>query len=132
MKNFLKIRAAFEIENLNKIRMETYLPEEARTVVVGSSGSGVPFTDRDELREWYQEETGDFCDASLPSTRQEVIEVYKTMLSGESGTRKGGYWDWRTAAGGVTRVNLRIMAARMVGARYRKSPRLVDDAPQAK
>jgi DnaJ-class molecular chaperone len=61
-----------------------------------SGADGVPFGwTEDELRAWYQEETGeDFATFTITeSTRQEVIEVYKTMLrSGKA--PKGGYWDY--------------------------------------
>jgi hypothetical protein len=94
--NFLKIRAAFE-EIQQDQNGNGNADGSSRGGKNGGSGSsgGVPFGwTEDELREWYQEETGDFATFTITeSTRQEVIEVYKTML--KSGKPpKGGYWDY--------------------------------------
>jgi hypothetical protein len=80
-KTFLKIRAAFE-----EIQQDEWWEWECE----GSSSRGgrmeasemvvVYRLEWTELREWYQEETGDFATLPLPSTRQRSREVYKTML----------------------------------------------------
>jgi DnaJ-domain-containing protein 1 len=94
--NFLKIRAAFEEIQQDQNGGNTDGSGRADRKGGGSGSSGgVPFGwTEDELREWYQEETGDFATFTITeSTRQEVIEVYKTML--QSGKApKGGYWDY--------------------------------------
>lgn len=95
--NFLKIRQAFEEIQQDQAGSDGSSSRGG----TGSSNSGGGGGGRtpsgwteDELREWYQEETGDFATFTITeSTRQEVIEVYKTML--ESGKApKGGYWDY--------------------------------------
>lgn len=95
--NFLKIRAAFEEIQQDQNGGTGNADGSSKGDKNGGSGSsgGVPFGwTEDELREWYQEETGDFATFTITeSTRQEVIEVYKTMLrSGKA--PKGGYWDY--------------------------------------
>jgi hypothetical protein len=91
--NFLKIRQAFE-----EIQQAQAGNDGPRGNSGSSSSSGGGSTPsgwtQDELREWYQDETGDFSSfAFSESTRQEVIEVYKTMLRSGKAV-KGGYWDF--------------------------------------
>jgi DnaJ-domain-containing protein 1 len=88
--NFLKIRKAFE---------EIQQGQNGNDGTSGDSSSGgggrTPSGwTQDELREWYQDETGDFSTFAISeSTRQEVIRVYKTMLKSGKAV-KGGYWDF--------------------------------------
>jgi DnaJ-domain-containing protein 1 len=89
---FLKVRKAFEEiqqgQNGNDGSSEGNSRNSSRG---GRTPSGWT---QDELREWYQDETGDFATFAITeSTRQEVIRVYKTMLKSGKAV-KGGYWDF--------------------------------------
>jgi hypothetical protein len=94
--NFLKIRAAFEeIQQDQNSGGGNGGGSSGRGKNDNGGGGGTPsgWTE-DELKEWYQEETGDFATFTITeSTRQEVIEVYKTMLRSGKAV-KGGYWDY--------------------------------------
>mgnify|MGYP005854382711 CR=1 FL=1 len=71
---FLRIRQAFE--NIQQQR----------------HGKGPPGWSANELKEWWEEETGEFLSFSMnDDTRQEVIKAFNTM--GPEGRDKGGYWE---------------------------------------
>jgi DnaJ-class molecular chaperone len=93
--NFLKIRAAFEeIQSGGGGNGDDGSSRGKNGNGGGGGGSTPSGWTEDELREWYQEETGDFATFTITeSTRQEVIEVYKTMLRSGKAV-KGGYWDY--------------------------------------
>jgi DnaJ-class molecular chaperone len=88
---FLIIRRAFEEIQQGQAGNDGSRGNSSSNSSGGRTPSGWT---QDELRDWYQDETGDFSTFSISeSTRQEVIEVYKTMLrSGKA--PKGGYWDY--------------------------------------
>eukprot|EP00977_Amphora_coffeiformis_P025200 scaffold18607_cov98-Amphora_coffeaeformis.AAC.1 len=56
-------------------------------------GKGPPGWSAEELKEWWEDETGDFLSFSMSDdTRQEVIDAFHAMGPTE-GRDKGGYWE---------------------------------------
>lgn len=78
---FVEIRQAFE---------ELCLKNDSDS---GDSSSSPPCGwSQHDLKQWYQQQTGDFLTFDMSeATRKEVIHVYRTMSAG--GKDKGGYWE---------------------------------------
>jgi hypothetical protein len=94
--NFLRIRQAFEdiqhAQGGNDDDDDASVESRGRSSSSRRSSTPSGWTP-DELRQWYQDETGEFLAFSMSEcTRQEVIQEYKRMSVGGKAP-KGGYWE---------------------------------------